>query len=111
MYLQPNSFHLQHALGSWLPMYQQDYQWQWQLCPHTQVLFHYEQQQWWAYMPTHCYPTHIGYCNQCSPTLAPVATVPVTPIIFAFKKHIPLPLSLIVHTPLPVPDTRPWACA
>jgi len=61
MHLQPNSFWLQHALGRWLPKYQQDYQWRWQICPYTKVLFHYDQQQWWAYLPVRCYPTHIGY--------------------------------------------------
>jgi len=52
MYLQPDTFRLQHPLGHWLPTYQQDRLWRWQICPHTFVLFHYDNQQWWAYLPT-----------------------------------------------------------
>jgi len=109
MYLQPNSFWLQHALGSWLPMYQQDFQWQWQICPNMLVLFHYDQQQWWAYMPACHYPTHIGYCNCCSPTSALAMMVPITPILLAFKIHISLPLSSIVSLPLMTLATRSLA--
>jgi len=75
MYLQPNSLRLQHALGPWHPTYQQDFQWWWQICPHTFVLFHYKQQ-WWAYLPACHYPTHVGYRNCSSPTLKPNETKP-----------------------------------
>jgi len=106
-YLQPNSFRLQHPLGRWLPQYQQDYQWRWQICPQTKVLFHYDQQQWWAYMPEQYYYMHIGYHNHCSPTSAPPTTVPVTPILFAFKIHVTLPVQWIAPQPAFVPDTQP----
>jgi len=105
--LQPNSFRLQHPLGRWLPQYQQDYQWQWQICPHTKVLFHYAQHQWWAYMPVRYYPTHIGYRNRCSPTSTPTMAVPVTPILFAFKIPVTLPMHWIAQLPAIVPDTQP----
>jgi len=109
MYLQPNSFRLQHALGPWHPTHQQDFQWCWLICPHMFVLFHYDQQQWWAYLPACHYPTHIGYCNRCSPTLTPYETLPVTPILFEFKIHVPLPISPTATNTLPPPDTRPLA--
>jgi len=99
MYLQPNSMHLQCPSGNWLPTYDQDYQWSWLVCPCTKVLFHYANQQWWAYLPARQYPTHIGYCNRCSPTSKPSHIVPVTPILFAFKIHMPLPVSTYVHLP------------
>jgi len=82
MYLQLDSWHLQHPLGHWLPEYTLDYQWKWQICPRTHVLFHQENQQWWAYLPACWYPTHTSYRNQCSLTSTPAGTVPVTPIIF-----------------------------
>jgi len=109
MYLQPNSFHVQHALSPWHPTYQQDYQWRWLICPRTYVLFHYDKQQWWAYLPVRYYPTHIGYRNCSSPTSMPHDTLPVTPILFELKIHVPLPISPIVTSRLPPPDTRPLA--
>jgi len=109
MYLQPNSMRLQHPLGSWLPTYDRDYQWNWLICPHTKVLFHYASQQWWAYLPVRQYPTHIGYHNRCSPTSNPGHMVPVTPILFTFKIHIPLPISTFLPLP-PCPSPhRPLA--
>ncbi len=51
MYLTSNSHHLQRPLGHWLPTYHCDYQWGWQICPHTYVLFHFHEKQWWAHMP------------------------------------------------------------
>jgi len=99
MYLQPNSMCLQYPLGSWLPTYDHDYQWSWLICPCMKVLFHYASQQWWAYIPARQYPTHIGYCNQCSPTSSPSHVVPVTPILFTFKIHVPLPISTHIHLP------------
>jgi len=101
-YLQPNSF----RLGCWLQQYQQDYQWRWQICPQTKVLFHHDQQQWWAYMPEQYYETHIRYRNRCSPTSIPHKTVPVTPILFALKIHVTLPVHWIVQQPVTAPDTR-----
>jgi len=109
MHLQPDSYRLQYPLGRWLPTYQQDYQWGWQICPRTKVLFHYDQQQWWAYLPVRYYHTHIGYRNRCSPTSAPTLTVPVTHILFALKIHVTLPLSRLVHPPAVVPDHRSLA--
>jgi len=109
MYLQPDSYRLQHPLGRWLPTYQQDYQWRWRICPRTQVLFHYDQQQWWAYLPVRHYHTHIGYRNRCSLTSAPILTVPVTPILFALKIHVTLPVSSIVQPPVLAPDHRSLA--
>jgi len=79
MYLNHNSMCLQTPLGEWLPEYCQDYQWGWQICPHTYILFHYSDQQCWAYMPAQYYPTHVGYCQWCSPTSTREKTVPATP--------------------------------
>jgi len=106
-YLQHNSYRLQHPLGKWLPQYQQDYQWRWQICPQTKVLFHYAWQQWWAYLPERFYHTHIGYRNRCSPTSAPSQTVLATPILFALKIHVTLPVQRIALPMILAPDTRP----
>jgi len=105
-YLQHNSNRLQSPLGRWLPQYQQDYQWRWQVCRQTKVLFHYDRQQWWAYMPERFYHTHIGYRNRCSPTSAPTTALPVIPIIFALKIHVTLPVTRAVQPPATAPDTR-----
>jgi len=107
MYLQPDSFRLQHPLGHWLPTYQQDCLWRWQICPYTLVLFHYDNQKWWAYLPTRHYPTHVGYRNRCSITTKPTNTLPVTPILFEFKIHVPLPVSPIDVAPQTPPDICP----
>ncbi len=50
---------------------------------------------------------HIGYRNQCSPTSAPTMAVPVTPILFAFKIHVTLPVQRIAQQPAIVPNTQP----
>jgi len=76
MHLTHNTMQLQRPLKDWLPSYQQDYQWGWQFCPCTNILFQYSDHQWWAYLPAQHYPTHIGYCHQCSPTSTPLNTVP-----------------------------------
>jgi len=85
-------------------MYQQDRLWRWQICPHTLVLFHYDAQKWWAYLPAQRYPTHVGYRNRCSVTTKPINTFPVTPILFEFKIHVPLPVSPIDIAPQMPPD-------
>jgi len=109
MYFQPNTFQLQHRLGPWLPEYQLDYQWAWQICPHMHVLFCHDDHSWWAYLPERWYPTHTGYCNQCSPTMISVGMVPATPILFDKKIHIPLPITTMVATAPPSSQPQPLA--
>jgi len=104
MYLQPNTLRLQHCLRPWLPAYQLDYQWTWQICPHTHVLFCHDDHGWWAYLPERWYPTHTGCHNRCSPTSEPFGTVPATPILFEKKIHIPLPITTIASV------TPPHSC-
>jgi len=65
--------------------------------------------EWWAYLPVRYYHTHIGYRNRCSPTSALTLTIPVTPILFALKIHVTLPVSSIIHPPVLAPDHRSLA--
>ena len=109
MYLTPNSYHLQQPLGCWLPDYHCDYHWGWQICPYMFVLFHFHENQWWAHMPVCYYPTHIGYCTQRSPTSPPSGTVPATPVIFALKIHVPLPVTHVLAPTIPQPLCTPLA--
>ncbi len=51
-------------------------------------------------MPVCQYYMHIGYLTRCSPTAAPIGTIPVTPVLFTLKICIPLPVVHFVHTPL-----------
>jgi len=108
-YLQPDSMHLQQPLGQWLPSYNQDFEWKWQVFPWSYYLFHYQEGQWWAFSPVRHYHTHVGYSRHPSPTSIPTGTVPATPILFPYKIHVTLPLSQIKSNPLPTYPYIPLA--
>ncbi len=108
-YLQPNSMWLQQPLGPWLPTYTTDFTWRWQACPKSFYLFHYLDGTWWSFSLTQYYTTHVGYKRHPSPTSPPTGTVPMTPILFPYKIHLPLPLSLIQKPPQPILAHPPLA--
>jgi len=60
--------------------------------------FHYQDGQWWAFLPIWHYPTHVGYSCHPSPTSPPMGMVPVTPILFPYKQNPCASAYILSHT-------------
>ncbi len=108
-YLQPNSMRLHQPLKHWLPSYDKDFTWQWQVCPKLHYLFYYQDGTWWSFSLTRYYDTHVGYKQHPSPTSPLVGTVPATPILFPYKIHMTLPITPIQILPQMTPQLPPLA--
>jgi len=88
---------LSHPLGNRTNNYDMDYQWNWHVCPQTNILFCKHNGQWLAFSPIWQQPTHIVYHLNASCTAFPLNTVPVTLVLFSTSIKVPLPISSMIN--------------
>jgi len=72
-------------IGPWTSEHNMEYHWGWQVCPHTMVLFQYQQGQWMAHQLHIQDHTCITYRLWASPTSTPANMVPATPLVLSDK--------------------------
>jgi len=111
LYFVPDTYQLQQLFDLWLPDYNLNYQWEWQICPCTVILFQYH----WSM--AHLFPilTHhhnyLDYCYQANPIMIPHCTIPAVPILLLTKIQVSLPIpgttKPVLADPPPGPMGKP----
>jgi len=99
MYLKPNSYQLSQPLGEWNMHCDKNYQWTWQMCTRSNMLFHWNNRSWIAFHQHVCTPTILKYKLYTSSTLAPQNMVPITPTLLSDSINVPLPIVEVFHPP------------
>jgi len=74
---------LTQPLGRWNQQYDQDYEWNWCMCPMTYHLYHHQQLQWFVYKLSNLWCTYVQYHETPKPYHQ--YSVPITP---ATPEHI-----------------------